>query len=63
MATIPDQGALLRQRDIFLGGAAGQRPRLPVSLEALEGAAEKVLSPAAFAYLAGGAGREDTVRH
>lgn len=63
MSQTPDQGALLRQRDIYLGGAAGQRPRLPVGLDALEAAADRVLPPAAFAYLAGGAGTEATLAH
>jgi isopentenyl diphosphate isomerase/L-lactate dehydrogenase-like FMN-dependent dehydrogenase len=50
-----------RQLAIYLGGVAGLRPRVPVSAEALERRAGEVLSPAAFAYLAGGAGAERTM--
>lgn len=51
-----------RQREIFLAGITGRRPRVPVAPDALERAARERLSPAAFAYLAGGAGVEDTMR-
>lgn len=42
-------------------GVAGRRPRVPVDGERLEARAREVLSPEAFAYLAGGAGAERTV--
>ena len=38
------------------------KPDLPVSIEDLEAAAKKVLSPQSFNYAAGGAGAEDTMR-
>ncbi len=51
-----------RQTAVYTAGAAGRRPRVPVSPERLEAAAAKVLSPEAFDYVAGGAGAEETVR-
>jgi lactate 2-monooxygenase len=52
----------LRQAAIYRAGAMGRRPRLPTSYDALAERARKTMSRAAFAYVAGGAGREDTVR-
>ena len=50
-----------RQREIYLQGAAGRTPSLPLDYSALEEAARRRLRPSAYAYLAGGAGREDTM--
>jgi lactate 2-monooxygenase len=50
-----------RQRAIYVAGVAGRRPAVPVSPGALELAAEAELSPEAWAYVAGGAGREATM--
>lgn len=54
--------ALERQRAIYLKGAAGLRPIVPFSFEKLEKEAARNLSPEAFAYIAGGAGNESTMR-
>lgn len=54
--------SLQRQREIYLNGLAGIRPVTPVSYQELEDTAKHRLSPAAFAYLAGGAGQESTIR-
>lgn len=43
-----------------MAGAAGAAPRFPVVFDALEAAARDVLSPEAFAYVAGSAGTELT---
>src|SRR4051812_34554776 len=51
-----------RQLDIYLGGLKGQRPTQPIAPEELELQARAVLPPQAYVYVAGGAGREDTVR-
>jgi lactate 2-monooxygenase len=51
-----------RQAEIYLGGARGRRPAVPVDPARLEEAARAALSPEAFAYLAGGAGSEATIR-
>jgi len=40
---------------------SGQRPKVPTDFDALEAAAEKAMSAEAFAYIAGGAGRESTM--
>lgn len=54
--------ALDRQKEIYIGGFAGRHPSLPVSFVALEQAARHKLSRRAFAYLAGGAGSEETIQ-
>jgi lactate 2-monooxygenase len=54
--------SIQRQREIFIDGLAGKKPVTPVSYEGLEEMARRVLSPEAFAYIAGGAGNETTVR-
>lgn len=51
-----------RQTEIYLAGARGVRPRVPVSAEELERAAQHAMSREAFAYTAGGAGSESTMR-
>jgi len=51
-----------RQSEIYLAGVRGIRPTIPVDVEQLEMAARVALSPEAFAYLAGGAGGESTMR-
>lgn len=50
-----------RQREIYVRGVAGQRPRVPVAFAELERAAQAAIAPEAFAYIAGGAGREATM--
>ena len=50
-----------RLREIFLAGVAGQRPTVPVDPERLARAARRAMSPLAWAYIAGGAGRERTM--
>jgi lactate 2-monooxygenase len=47
---------------IYLRGVSGRRPRIPVEIDELEAAAERSMSPEAFAYVAAGAGRESTKR-
>ncbi len=49
------------QNDIYLAGTAGQRPTLPLTPDGLEAQAQTVLAPEAFAYVAGGAGAEQTM--
>ncbi len=51
-----------RQLEIYLRGAQGSKPAFPISIEDLEEKARQALSPEAYAYLAGGAGGEDTMR-
>ncbi len=53
--------ALDRQRAIYLGGAAGQRPIVPADAVRLEALARHRMSNEAWAYIAGGAGREGTM--
>ncbi len=51
-----------RQFEVYVGGARGVYPRVPVSFERLEHAARGAMSAEGFAYVAGGAGAEDTMR-
>jgi lactate 2-monooxygenase len=50
-----------RQGEIYAAGAFGRRPATPVRWEALVERARRALSREAFAYIAGGAGRERTI--
>ena len=58
--TSPGRG-LERLRQVFLAGVAGQRPEIPVDPEQLAEHARRAMSPEAWAYIAGGAGRERTM--
>jgi lactate 2-monooxygenase len=51
-----------RQSEIYLSGAVGRRARIPFSPTALEERAQAAVSREAFAYVAGGAGAEETMR-
>jgi lactate 2-monooxygenase len=53
---------VLRQTSIYLEGVAGRRPEVPVDHGDLERRARRAMSREAFAYIAGGAGGEATVR-
>jgi isopentenyl diphosphate isomerase/L-lactate dehydrogenase-like FMN-dependent dehydrogenase len=50
------------QYEIYLQGLSGARPELPVALDDLERRAAEKLPAEAYAYVAGGAGLEQTVR-
>jgi lactate 2-monooxygenase len=50
-----------RQTDIYLGGVSGSRPSVPLAFDELEAAAQGAMAPEAFAYVAAGAGSEETV--
>ena len=52
-----------RQGEIYVGGMLHQqRQTVPTRQDELEARAEAAMSPEAFAYIAGGAGREATMR-
>jgi len=51
-----------RMTEIFVRGAGGKQPRTPVRIDSLTNEALGQMSPQARAYLAGGAGSEDTAR-
>jgi lactate 2-monooxygenase len=51
-----------RQFEVYVAGATGRYPRVAVSFEALERQARAAMSPEGFAYVAGGAGTEETMR-
>ncbi len=50
-----------RQTEIYLNGLAGKQPTVPADPGRLKEAAREQMSPEAFAYVAGGAGKENTV--
>ena len=50
-----------RQRAIYVAGVGGHRPIVPVGQADLEQAARSAMSAEAWAYVAGGAGRESTL--
>src|SRR5436305_4119857 len=50
------------QYEIYMAGMSGQKPGFPIAYRDLEAAAREKLRPEAYAYVAGGAGSEDTVR-
>ena len=50
-----------RQFEVYVGGARGTYPAVPVSFDRLEEAARSAMSPEGYAYVAGGAGREETI--
>ena len=50
-----------RQGTIYTAGVAGKMPTVPVAWPELEKAAQSAMSPEAWAYVAGGAGRESTM--
>ncbi len=52
-----------RQKQIYVGGMSGQMPLVPFNMAHLEKKAKEKMSPKAFAYVAGGAGLEDTIRN
>jgi lactate 2-monooxygenase len=52
----------VRQDEVYRGGIAGRRPPVPTAFPALERRARRVMSRRAWAYVAGGAGSEETVR-
>jgi len=51
-----------RQFEIYVGGASGAFPHVPVFGERLERKARKAMTPEGYAYVAGGAGSEETIR-
>lgn len=51
-----------RQFEVYVGGARGAYPHVPVSFDRLERVARKRMSREGYAYVAGGAGTEETIR-
>ncbi|MDH4058049.1 MAG: alpha-hydroxy-acid oxidizing protein, partial [Cyclobacteriaceae bacterium] len=54
--------ALDWQKRIYLNGFAGKKPAVAIDFCKLEEQARSVMPPKAFAYVAGGAGVESTMR-
>lgn len=49
-----------RQGEIYTNGLCGRLPKIPTRIDKLEEIARQILSPRAFAFISGGAGREET---
>jgi lactate 2-monooxygenase len=63
MTEVPGLGlGRQRQADVYIGALSGAGKGVPVDLEQLEDAARRKMSVEAFAYIAGGAGLEETMR-
>lgn len=56
-------GGMQYQLQIYFAGTRNIKPQLPVSFEELEQKARELMSPQAFAYIAGGAGGETTIHN
>ncbi|HEX8690914.1 MAG TPA: lactate 2-monooxygenase [Longimicrobium sp.] len=56
------EAAIRRQSEVYVGGMAGRTPTIPVDVRELEEEARRAMSREAYAYVAGGAGGESTVR-
>jgi lactate 2-monooxygenase len=54
--------ALDWQKEIYLNGFAGYRPKLKINLQKLESQAQACMSQKAYAYIAGGAGTGGTIK-
>lgn len=50
-----------RQVEVYVSGVAGDKPTVPVDIRKLRDKARELMSPEAFAYVAGGAGIENTM--
>jgi lactate 2-monooxygenase len=61
-AELPLGAGRERQAAVYLAGVRGVRRPIPFDPDRLERAAQRHMSPEAFAYVAGGAGAEDTMR-
>lgn len=55
--------AVDRQKHIYLNGLSGNKPRVPVDMNALAETARRHMSKAGYAYIAGGAGQELTLKN
>jgi lactate 2-monooxygenase len=58
---LPAAPGRLRQMEIYVTGAGGAKPRVPVGPAALEARAARAMGAEASAYVIGGAGQEATV--
>jgi isopentenyl diphosphate isomerase/L-lactate dehydrogenase-like FMN-dependent dehydrogenase len=61
MATTPDLPLSVYQFEIYGRGLGGETPVLPTTYEGMRARAEAELAPAAYGYVAGGAGDERTM--
>ena len=56
------QSGRVRQDEVYRGGITGRRPVVPTAFPELERRARRAMSRKAWAYVAGGAGSEESVR-
>jgi lactate 2-monooxygenase len=56
------EAAIRRQSEIYVRGIGGEKPLIPTDVRVLEEDARRAMTAEAYAYVAGGAGSESTVR-
>lgn len=60
-SSVMDFGGRARQKSIYTNGVFGRKPVVPTDFSSLAEKAQKNMSPRAWAYIAGGAGQENTM--
>jgi len=61
-SSLHNYNAVDRQKETYIAGMSGFMPKVPFDLQKLEAKAKDHLSKEAFAYIAGGAGTDSTIR-
>ncbi len=57
----PKFSAVDQQKEIYINGLSGKQPLIPVDYNRLQIMAKERMSPEAYAYVVGGAGKEETM--
>ena len=60
---MPLKNALARLKEIYIGGARGARPQIPMRFEELEARAKRVMGHKEFGYVYTGAGDQNSVKN
>lgn len=61
-SSLKNYNAVDRQKETYVAGMSGSMPKVPFDLQKLESKAKEKISKEAFAYIAGGAGTDSTIR-
>ncbi len=61
-SSLKHYSAVDRQKETYISGMSGHLPKIPFDLQKLEHKAKASMSKEAFAYIAGGAGTDGTIR-
>lgn len=60
--SLENYSAVDRQKETYIAGMSGHKPSVPFDLQKLARKAKNIMSKEAFAYIAGGAGTDSTIR-